>query len=90
MSPFVAGLLALGVPLMLLGLVFLRRNVPVFVFYLVALAVGLGYLTTTGAVEDIGDMALEKAGMVAEKAAERHPYRPKRPLRRSSTPGVTN
>ncbi len=73
MSPFVAGLLALGLPLLVLGLLFLRRNVPVFVFYLVALAVGLGYLTTTGAVEDIGTMALEKAGIVAEKAAELAP-----------------
>ena len=61
MSPFVAGLLALGLPLVLLGLVFLRRNVPVFVFYLVALAVGLGYLTSTGAVEDVGKLALAKA-----------------------------
>lgn len=73
MTPFYAGLLALGLPLALLGLVFLRRNVPVLVFYLVALAVGLGYLTTTGAVDDIGNMALEKAGMVAEKAAEKVP-----------------
>ena len=73
MSPFVAGLLTLGLPLLLLGLLFLRRNVPVFVFYLVALAVGLGYLTTTGTVDDIGGMALEKAGMVAEKAADTAP-----------------
>ena len=73
MSPFVAGLLTLGLPLFLLGLIFLRRNVPVFVFYLVALAVGLGYLTTTGAVDDIGAMSLEKAGMVAEKAKETAP-----------------
>jgi hypothetical protein len=73
MSPFVAGLLTLGVPLALLGLVFLRRNVPVLVFYLVALAVGIGYLTTTGAVDDVGAFALDKAGMVAEKAAETAP-----------------
>jgi hypothetical protein len=69
MSPFVAGLLVLGLPLALLGLLFLRRNVPVLVFYLVALAVGMGYLTTTGAVEDIGGAALEKAGMAADTAA---------------------
>ena len=69
MTPFVAGLLTLGFPLFLLGLLFLRRTMPVFVFYLVALAVGLGYLTTTGAIDDIGAMALEKAGMVAERDA---------------------
>lgn len=73
MSPFVAGLVTLGAPLFLLGLLFLRRNLPVFAFYLVALAVGLGYLTTTGAVDDIGGLALEKAGMMAEKSAETVP-----------------
>jgi hypothetical protein len=73
MTPFYAGLLTLGVPLALLGLIFLRRNIPVLAFYVVALVVGLGYLTTTGAVDDIGTMAMEKAGMVAEKAAETAP-----------------
>jgi hypothetical protein len=73
MTPFTAGLLVLGVPLALLGLLFLRRNVPVLVFYFVMLVVGLGYLTTTGAVEDIGKTSLDKAGMAAEKAAESAP-----------------
>jgi hypothetical protein len=73
MSSFVAGLLTLGLPLVVLGLIFFRRNVPVFVFYLVALAVGLGYLSTTGAVDDIGGVALEKAGMMAEKSADSVP-----------------
>ena len=68
MTTFVAGLIALGVPLVLLGILFLRRNKPVLGFYIVALLVGLGYLTATGAVDEIGGMALEKAGkLTAEK-----------------------
>ncbi|MGQ0672459.1 MAG: hypothetical protein ACT4N2_06205 [Hyphomicrobium sp.] len=72
MTPFVAGLLTLGLPLALLGLLFLRRTMPVLVFYFVALAVGLGYLTTTGAVEDIGAMAIDRAGL-AEAAKSPEP-----------------
>ena len=68
MTTFVAGLIALGVPLLLLGLLFLRRNKPVLGFYVVALLIGLGYLTATGAVDDVGTLALDKMGKVtAEK-----------------------
>jgi hypothetical protein len=73
MSTFVAGLIALGVPLLLIGLLFLRRNKAILGFYVVLLLVGLGYLTATGAVDDIGTLALEKAGMVADKAADSAP-----------------
>lgn len=66
MTPFVAGLVTLGVPLAFLGLVLLRRNIPVLVFYFVAIAVGLGYLTTTGAVDDIGQAALEQSGFATD------------------------
>lgn len=69
MSPFIAGLVTLAVPLALLGLLFLRRNMPVLVFYLVALAVGLGYLTTTGTVDDIGAKAIEQVGAFGDKSA---------------------
>jgi hypothetical protein len=68
MTTFIAGLIALGVPLLLIGLLFLRRNKPVLGFYVVALLIGLGYLTSTGAVDEIGAMALEKFGQAtAEK-----------------------
>lgn len=66
MTPFVAGLLTLGVPLVLLGLILLRRNVPVLVFYFVAIIVGLGYLTSTGAVDEIGEAALEQTGFATD------------------------
>lgn len=71
MTPTIAGLLALAVPLLLFGMIFLGRNRAVFFFYLVLSAVGLGYLTTTGAVDDIGHVALEKsASFKAEKAPD--------------------
>lgn len=68
MTTFIAGLIALGIPLLLIGLLFLRGNKPVLGFYVVALLVGMGYLTSTGAIDEIGAMALEKFGQVtAEK-----------------------
>lgn len=58
MTSTTAGLLALGIPMLLFGLVFLRRQGGVFWMYLAACLVGLGYLTATGAVSDIGSKAL--------------------------------
>lgn len=55
MSPVLLGWIVLGVPLLLVGMWFLwGRYRPVFWMYLGALLVGLGYLTVTGAVGDIG------------------------------------
>jgi len=77
MTPTIAGALALALPLLLLGLLFLRRNGVVFLFYVVLCAVGIGYLFTTGAVDDIGTKALEFVNQfTAEKAAEPGPAAP--------------
>lgn len=77
MTPTIAGILALAVPLLLLGLLFLRRNGLVFLFYVVLCAVGIGYLVTTGAADDIGTKVLDFVGqMTAEKAAEPAPAPP--------------
>lgn len=77
MTPTIAGVLALALPLLLLGLLFLRRNGAVFLFFVVLCAVGIGYLYTTGTVDEIGSKALELAGQVtAEKAAEPAPAAP--------------
>jgi hypothetical protein len=70
MTPTLAGLLALGIPLLLLGLLFLRGRLPIFFFYLVLCAVGLGYLVTTGAIDDIGTKVLE---MIGQATAEKDP-----------------
>lgn len=61
MTPEIAGIGALAVPLLIAGLLFLRRNGAVFMFYLALCAVGLGYLYTTGSAKDIGAKVLEIA-----------------------------
>lgn len=77
MTPTIAGVLALALPLLLLGLIFLGRNRAVFLFYVVLCAVGLGYLVTTGAVDDIGTKVLEIIGQAtAEKDAGPAPAAP--------------
>lgn len=61
MTPLVAGWLALGIPLLVFGLFFLARYRPVMLMYLGACVIGLGYLTATGAVEDVGRKLLGTA-----------------------------
>ncbi|MFA5948931.1 MAG: hypothetical protein WC807_01465 [Hyphomicrobium sp.] len=58
MTETLAGLLAVAVPALIIGVVVLGRTRPVLFMYLAALAVGLGYLTVTGSVDDIGKQAL--------------------------------
>ena len=48
------GLIVAAVPLLIIGFLALRRLPAVFAFFVVLLAVGLGYLQTTGAVRDFG------------------------------------
>ncbi len=50
----ILGLVSAAVPLLLIGFLALRRLPAVFAFFIAAVAVGLGYLTTTGAVQHIG------------------------------------
>jgi hypothetical protein len=77
MTPTIAGVLALALPLLLLGLLFLRRNGVVFLFYVVLCAVGIGYLFTTGALDDIGQQVLDVVNQATtEKAAEPAPAAP--------------
>ena len=77
MTPTIAGVLALALPLLLLGLLFLRRNGVVFLFYVVLCAIGIGYLFTTGALDDIGQQVLDVVNQATtEKAAEPAPAAP--------------
>lgn len=77
MTPTVAGILALALPLFLLGLLFLRRNGAVFLFYVVLCAVGIGYLVSTGAVDEIGTEVNDQVGrLMVEKPAEPAPAAP--------------
>lgn len=69
MTPLVAGWLALAVPLFVFGLFFLSRYRPVLLMYLGACLIGLGYLTATGAVEDVGARLLGARDKVATPGA---------------------
>ena len=57
MNATILGGLILGLPLLLVGIYFLwRRWRTIFWMYFGALLLGLGYLTTTGALRDIGSV----------------------------------
>ena len=56
------GFLTIGVPLILVGGILLGRWRPVVLMYLAAVAVGLGYLYTTGTVDEIGKKAVTYVG----------------------------
>lgn len=65
MNPeLLVGVLALGVPLLALGYLMLRRNRGVFRMYLAMILIGLGYLTATGALNDIGRTLMGSEGEV--------------------------
>jgi hypothetical protein len=53
-SDTVLGIIAAAVPLLSIGFFALRRLPAVFAFFVVLVAVGLGYLQTTGAMSDFG------------------------------------
>ncbi len=53
-SDLIVGLLASFVPLFAVGYLMLNKKPPIFRMFVAMLLVGLGYLTATGAIEDIG------------------------------------
>lgn len=72
MMDLFAGLLAIAVPALIVGFIVLGRTRPVFLMYIAAMVLGLGYLAVTGAVSDIGKQALafvEKSGSPAPQMA---------------------
>ncbi len=62
MNDTVVGILTIGVPALLIGGILLGRYRPVFWMFFAALVVGLGYLTTTGAVDDVGKQTIGYIG----------------------------
>ncbi len=67
LTPKIAGAVILGIPLIIVAWAVLwRRQRPVFVFALVLILVGLGYLMATGATDDIARWVAP--GMVAAPA----------------------
>ncbi len=70
MTPSVVGGLIVGLPAVLLALLlFWRRLRPVFWFALALIAVGLGYLASTGALSDIGNVFINEPPIPVETPA---------------------
>lgn len=64
----IAGLLIIGVPVMLLTIiVFWRRQRAIVAFALALMAVGLGYLAATGAAADVARALLGNHRWIQEK-----------------------
>ncbi|MBS0238305.1 MAG: hypothetical protein JSR89_07780 [Proteobacteria bacterium] len=73
MNDTTLGIVSIAVPLFVIGFFALRRLPWIFAFFVALLAVGVGYLHTTGATRDIGHTvrASLPAGLVpGHKAAE--------------------
>lgn len=64
-----AGLVALGLPLFAVGFFMLRRNASVFRMYIAMLLIALGYLSLTGAINDIGARVLGYTSEIAPQPA---------------------
>ncbi len=70
MTASVVGGLIVGLPAVLLALLlFWRRLRPVFWFALALIAVGLGYLASTGALSDIGNVFINEPPIPVETPA---------------------
>ncbi len=70
MTASVVGGLIVGLPAVLLALLlFWRRLRPVFWFALALIAVGLGYLASTGALSDIGNVFINETPIPVETPA---------------------
>ncbi len=60
-SPTIVGALIVGIPAAIVAYLALwHRNRPVFWFALALIAVGLGYLDFSGALDDIANLVLGK------------------------------
>ncbi len=73
MNDSTLGIIAAAVPLIVIGFFALRRLPWIFAFFVALVAVGIGYLETTGAMKDFGHQVRANlpAGLIPEhKTAE--------------------
>lgn len=64
-SPAAIGALAIALPALFIAYVaFFWRRRPIFWFVVALLAVGLGYLASTGALREIGAVVVGEAEMI--------------------------
>ena len=72
-SNLIVGLLATFIPLFAVGYLMLNKKPPIFRMFVAMLLVGLGYLTATGAIEDIGARVAGGSEMAAPVATQKAP-----------------
>ena len=84
----IVGLLALGVPFFTVGYLMLRKQTGIFRMFMAMMLIGLGYLTATGAINDIGAKVLQHKPMQlpAEPAAAPAPAPTGTPAPAGATP----
>lgn len=59
MDTTIIGLIATATPLLLFAALFLRKSRPVLLFFVALSAIALGYLYTTGAIDDVGAVLID-------------------------------
>jgi dipeptide/tripeptide permease len=68
--PSIVGALIVGLPALILALLlFWRKLRPVFWFALALIVIGLGYLASTGALSDIGNVFINETPIPVETPA---------------------
>ncbi len=72
-SNLIIGLLASFIPLFAVGYLMLNKKPPIFRMFVAMLLVGLGYLTATGAIEDIGKGLMGGTEIVVPAATKAAP-----------------
>ena len=67
-TELIVGLVVMFVPLFAGGYLMLRNQTSIFRMFVAMLLIGLGYLTMTGAVNEIGAKVLNKVPVMAPAA----------------------
>ena len=81
----IVGALALGVPLFAVGYFMLRRNAGIFRMFVAMLLIGIGYLTATGAISDIGRAIMGNDAVVVPVET---PVAPAAPAAKTAAPAA--
>ena len=68
-NEMIVGLIVTFVPLFAAGYLMLRKQTSIFRFFMAMLLVGVGYLTATGAINDIGAQVLAHRPAVLKEPA---------------------
>lgn len=90
MTDLMVGLLVTAVPALAVGYLMLNKQPPIFRMFIVMVLVGLGYLTATGAIEDIGAKVQGHAAPTPVAAPEAAPAAtPTTEAPKAETPAAT-